>query len=88
MKRIPQRTCIVCRRECDKSALVRVVRKPDGEVIVDTAGTAPGRGAYVCKTDECLNNAIKRRAFNRAFKAELSDEVYVSLKASFEAIER
>ena len=69
MKRAPERTCVGCGTKRDKSALIRVVVGPDGQVAVDKQGTAPGRGAYLCNPG-CLKAALKRKAFSRAFRGK------------------
>ena len=79
MKHIPLRSCIVCRESKDKSELFRVVRRPDGEVVVDPTGKEAGRGAYVCKAGDCFRSAIKKRALDRAFKQKLPQSVYDAL---------
>ena len=61
MKHIPLRSCIVCRRQKDKSELLRIVRQPDGAVVIDATGKAAGRGAYVCKSGDCMQTAVKKR---------------------------
>ena len=79
MKTIPQRTCIVCRQKGDKSNFVRIVKTPSGEIAIDKTGKLNGRGAYVCDNIECIKKAQKTHALNRAFKCEISDEVYQKL---------
>jgi predicted RNA-binding protein YlxR (DUF448 family) len=67
------RTCIGCRQRAAKSELLRVVasdRGPGREVLPDPAGRAPGRGAHLHPTTECLELAVRRRAFPRALKVE------------------
>ena len=81
MKHIPQRSCIVCRESKDKSELLRVVRRPDGSVVLDDTGREPGRGAYVCKHGDCMATAVKKRLFNRAFSEQLTQSVYDGLSA-------
>lgn len=68
----PVRTCIGCRQRADKSALVRIVA-PDGIVVVDFSAVASGRGAWVHPHSECVNTAVKRRAFGRALRVEVTD---------------
>ena len=68
--------CIVCREHSDKKELLRIVKNKDGQIFVDKTGKANGRGAYVCKSKECLNKLKKSRGLNRAFKCEVSDDVY------------
>lgn len=80
MKHIPQRSCIVCRESKDKSELLRVVRRVDGSVVIDRTGREAGRGAYICRSGDCMQTAIKKRALNRAFKQQLDQSVYDSLE--------
>lgn len=68
--------CIVCREHSDKKELLRIVKNKDGQIFVDKTGKANGRGAYICKSKECLNKLKKSRGLNRAFKCEVSDDVY------------
>ncbi|NSC24209.1 YlxR family protein [Streptomyces albus subsp. chlorinus] len=63
----PQRTCVGCRECADKGALLRVVLI-GGSLIPDLRGKLPGRGAYVHPAPSCLEQAVRRRAFNRAFR--------------------
>ena len=68
--------CIVCRGQSDKKQLLRVVKNKDGEIFVDVTGKANGRGAYVCKDRACYEKLCKQKSLNRAFKCNVSDEVY------------
>ena len=79
-KKIPLRMCTGCGEMFDKRTLVRVVKSPDGEVSLDLTGKKAGRGAYVCKNTECLKKARKKRAFERAFSMQISDDVYSSME--------
>jgi predicted RNA-binding protein YlxR (DUF448 family) len=65
----PIRSCVVCRQTSDKRALLRVVRLPErdgGMVVVDVTGKKPGRGAYICPDEVCVDKAIKGKRFERA----------------------
>ncbi|NJP46628.1 YlxR family protein [Actinacidiphila epipremni] len=64
----PERTCVGCRQRAAKSELLRVVMR-EGACVPDHRGTLPGRGAYVHPALACLDLAVRRRAFTRAFKA-------------------
>ena len=64
----PHRTCVVCRRVRSKHELVRLVRRPDGRVVVDRAATMPGRGAYLCDGPECVAGLLKAGRLSQAFK--------------------
>lgn len=82
-KKIPMRTCIACRAEKPKKELIRVVKKPDGEFVIDLKGKVSGRGAYVCNDKKCVETIIKKHLLNKTFSKEISDEVYAALKESF-----
>jgi len=81
VKKIPQRQCVGCRTMKDKKALIRVVRTPEGEIVLDSTGKKSGRGAYVCPDMACLKKARKSRALERAFSLEIPDAVYDALEA-------
>ncbi|MFJ7201385.1 MULTISPECIES: YlxR family protein [unclassified Streptomyces] len=65
----PERTCVGCRERAAKSELLRIVADGD-DCVPDPRGTLPGRGAYVHPASVCLDLAVRRRAFPRAFKAK------------------
>lgn len=73
-RRIPERTCIACRRKRAKGELARIVRTSDGGVEIDLLGKKAGRGAYLCRVRECWVTGLKRRAIQRGLKAEISEE--------------
>ena len=79
-KKIPMRMCVSCREMRPKKELTRVVRTPDGEVLIDPTGRANGRGAYLCLKTACLDKAIKSRALERALEAGISKETYEALR--------
>ena len=70
------RMCTGCGEMKPKRELVRVVKSPEGEVSLDRTGKKPGRGAYVCRSADCLRAARKARRFERAFSCRIPDEVY------------
>ena len=78
-KKVPLRMCVVCREMKPKHECIRVV-KVDDEFVVDDTGKINGRGAYVCKNDQCLEKCHKTRALNRAFKHNISEEIYTTIK--------
>ena len=77
-KSIPMRKCTGCNEMKPKKELVRVVRSPEGEVSLDLTGKKPGRGAYVCRSSECLAKAIKAKRFEKAFSCEIPSEAALS----------
>ena len=85
MKKIPMRQCVGCREMKPKKELVRVVKSPEGEISMDLRGKAPGRGAYVCRSMDCLRRARKSRALERGFDTAIPQEVYDRLEQELEA---
>lgn len=73
-RRIPQRTCVGCREVKAKRELIRVVRRPTGEVEVDFTGKLSGRGAYICPNVDCLRAAVKGRRLDRALERTIDPE--------------
>ncbi len=84
-KKIPMRQCLGCREMKPKRELIRVVKAPEGEISLDFKGKKPGRGAYVCPNAECLKKAVKSKALERAFSAQVPEEVYEVLSKQMEA---
>ena len=80
MKKIPQRSCIVCRTKKDKNELIRIVRNQTNEIIIDESGKKPGKGAYICDSIECLEKGIKSKALKRALEVEVPEEIYENLR--------
>ena len=75
VKKIPQRKCVGCGTSKNKSDLIRVVRSPDNEISIDLKGKKSGRGAYICKNEECLKKAVKGKKFDRSFEIKVSEEI-------------
>lgn len=80
-KHKPQRTCIACREIKEKRQLVRVVRTPEGNIIIDPTGKANGRGAYLCLNGDCWEQGLQKGRLARALKTALSEETLVTLQA-------
>ena len=80
MKRLPQRTCIGCNVKKDKKDLIRIVKNKNGEIKIDLTGKMEGRGTYICKSEECLNKAIKNKRMVKTFESEIEDSVYENLR--------
>ena len=82
-KGLPLRKCVACNHMIPKDQLFRVVRI-DGQVKLDLSYKAQGRGAYVCKNKDCVALAQKKKAFNRALKGPVSEEVINSIQMELE----
>jgi uncharacterized protein len=73
-RHVPQRTCVACRQTGAKRGLVRIVRGVDGRTTIDPTGKVSGRGAYLCHSPECWQNALRRGILLRALKIEVIPE--------------
>lgn len=80
-KKIPQRMCVGCQAMKSKKELLRVVRTPAGEILLDITGKKSGRGAYVCPSEECLTKAVKQKRLEKALEHAVSQEVFDQLRA-------
>jgi predicted RNA-binding protein YlxR (DUF448 family) len=78
----PVRTCVGCREEAGKRALIRLVRGPEGAVRPDPTGRATGRGAYLHADPACWQLARRRRALERALRAEVTERLWEELTAT------
>ena len=80
MKKIPLRMCTGCGEMKPKKELVRVVRSKEGEISLDLTGRKAGRGAYVCRSLDCLKKARKTRRIERSLDCQLPNEVYDAME--------
>ncbi len=78
-KKIPMRKCTGCGTVKPKNELIRVLKTPEDEIVIDKTGRKNGRGAYICDSEECLKKAIKSNAIARSLSVSIPDEVYDSL---------
>jgi predicted RNA-binding protein YlxR (DUF448 family)/ribosomal protein L30E len=88
-KRVPERTCIGCRQACSKARLLRVVRGPSGQLLLDVHGKLPARGAYLCPQRHCVEQAVNRARLREAFRQEVTpphvDELVRAMACVMEA---
>ena len=75
-KKIPTRRCLGCGEHFPKNSLIRVLRTPEGECVLDMTGKMSGRGAYICKSLACFKKARKARRFETSLECSVSEEVY------------
>ena len=73
------RKCVVTQERFPKMELIRVVRTPEGEIVVDPTGKQNGHGAYVSKKAETIELAKKNKALDRALESKIDDSVYEEL---------
>lgn len=84
-KKVPQRMCVGCQTMKNKKELLRIVRTPEGEIILDTTGKKSGRGAYICADDTCFSKAYKEKRLEKALEHPIKPEFYESLRQSVHA---
>lgn len=77
--RVPERTCVVCKKVLEKKSLLRIVKTAEGEILLDPSGRKNGRGAYICKDSLCFESLKKTKGLDRSFKCSISSSVYESL---------
>ncbi len=74
------RTCISCRRKDNKYNLTRIVKSKENGVVVDLKHNIEGRGAYICKDQNCFNKMVKNKALVRALKINIEEEKYNEIR--------
>ena len=75
-KKIPLRKCTGCGEMKPKKELVRVVKTPDDQILLDLTGRVNGRGAYICPDAACLKIARKAKRIEKSFQMQIPEEVY------------
>lgn len=76
VKKIPTRRCTGCGEHFPKNTLIRVLRTPEGEVVLDLTGKKSGRGAYICRSATCFKKARKSRRIETSLECQISEELY------------
>ena len=79
------RMCVGCREMKEKRSLMRIVKSPEGVISFDRVGKAPGRGAYVCRSKECLDRAVRQRQLERALETKIDEQVFAQLMEEIDA---
>ncbi len=79
-KKVPLRKCVACQGQFPKKELMRIVSNAEEGIVVDPTGKKNGRGAYLCKTVECVELAQKNRKLQQALKSQIEDGVYEQIK--------
>ncbi|WP_338556006.1 YlxR family protein [Paenibacillus sp. KS-LC4] len=86
-RKVPLRKCVACQEMKPKKELIRVVRTPDEEILIDLTGKKAGRGAYLCGKVSCFKLAKKTKALDRALKQPVGVAIYDQLEQDFIAVE-
>ena len=79
MKKIPMRTCVVTREKLEKKDLIRIVKTPEGKIVIDETGKMNGHGAYLKKDKEVFLKAKNKKVLDKVLETQVSDEVFDEL---------
>ncbi len=80
------RMCVGCREMKEKRDLIRIVRTPEGDAVLDPTGKKSGRGAYVCRRAECLQRAIRQKQLERQLEITLTQDITEALTGEMEKL--
>ena len=83
-RKVPLRTCVVTKESLPKQELLRIVKTPDGEIKVDETGKCNGRGAYIKKDLQVLQQAQKSKILEKRLECTIEDSVYDEIKKILE----
>ena len=80
MKKAFQRKCMACNTKKDKYELIRIIKKNNGEILVDKTGKLDGRGAYICNDISCLEKVIKSNRIGKVLKSNIDKKIYEDIR--------
>ena len=83
-RKIPLRTCVVTKESLPKQELLRIVRTPEGDIVVDETGKVNGRGAYIKKDIGVLESAMKSKILEKRLECPIEETVYEEIKNHLE----
>ena len=86
-RKVPLRKCVACQQMMPKKELIRVVKTPQDEILIDLTGKKSGRGAYLCGKLSCFKLAHKSKALDRALKQQVKSDIYDQLAQDFIRVE-
>ena len=79
-RKLPIRKCTGCGERFLKNSLVRIVKTPTDDIVLDKTGKISGRGAYICKSAQCLKKAEKTSRLERSLSCKIPEEIYRKLE--------
>jgi hypothetical protein len=85
-RKIPLRVCIGCQEKMPKKELVRVVRSPEGNVVLDLTGKKAGRGAYICPREDCFKKAVKGKRLEKNLQQPVSDQLIAEISEALKKV--
>ena len=88
VRKVPMRKCVGCGEMKNKKELIRVLKTPEEEILLDATGRKNGRGAYLCRDQECLLRAARNKGLERSLGMKIPKEIYENLKKEMDALEQ
>ncbi|MGB4658787.1 MAG: YlxR family protein [Mobilitalea sp.] len=79
-KKLPLRMCTGCGEMKTKKEMIRILKTPEDQIVIDTTGKKNGRGAYICCTLTCLQKALKTKGLERSLKCSIPKEIVETLE--------
>lgn len=79
-KKLPLRMCTGCGEMKTKKEMIRVLKTPEDEIVIDATGKKNGRGAYICCSLSCLQKAVKTKGLERSLKVTIPKELVETLE--------
>ncbi|WP_206762718.1 RNase P modulator RnpM [Mobilitalea sibirica] len=86
-KKLPLRMCTGCGEMKSKKEMIRVLKTPEDEIVIDSTGKKNGRGAYICCSVSCLQKAIKTKGLERSLKVSIPKELVETLEKEMVLLE-
>ena len=88
VRKVPMRKCVGCGEMKNKKELIRVLKTPEEEILLDATGRKNRRGAYLCRDQECLLRAARNKGLERSLGMKIPEEIYENLKKEMDALEQ
>lgn len=79
IKKVPIRKCLATNEPFPKKEMFRIVRTPEGLVLVDDVGKINGRGAYISKTKRAVEIAKQKKVLDKQLEVTVPNEIYETL---------
>ena len=86
VRKVPMRQCTGCKEMKNKKEMIRVLKTAEGEITLDATGKKNGRGAYLCRSMDCLEKAVKNKGLERSLKVKIPSEVYDALREELKCL--
>ena len=86
VRKVPMRKCVGCGEMKNKKELIRVLKTPEGEILLDAGGRKNGRGAYLCPSSDCLRKAELSRGLERSLGVRIPPEIYEKLRKEMDQL--